>query len=108
MQKLITLTIDIGKLQEQSSGPFAITEIDAITELVSAGWVVESWEFVTGEEERTKAVILMMLNDGMDGVAYEDPFYEMEDEEAGEYDAHEPEDDETPSGNDASAHNENR
>lgn len=78
MQKLITLTIDIGKLQEQAAGPFSITEIDAISELLQAGWIIESWEFITGDDERTKAVILMMLNDGMDGTAFEDAFYEMD------------------------------
>ncbi len=89
MQKLVTVTVDIAALQSQSEGSFSVREIDAVGELLAEGWNIESWEFITGDQEVSKAVILMLLNDGMDGIGYEESFYEMnetgfgdEDEEA--------------------------
>ena len=63
MQKLITLTINIEKLQEGSKGPFTITEVEEVNELLQQGWALEEWEFITGEKESDKAVMMLVLND---------------------------------------------
>lgn len=78
MQKLITITIDIANLQAQSEGAFSVQEAEAVSEVLAEGWNIESWEFVTGDAEASKAVILMLLNDGMDGLGYEESYYELD------------------------------
>jgi len=84
MQKLITVTVDIATLQSQSEGPFSVQEIEAVSELLAEGWNIESWEFVTGDSETSKAVIMMLLNDGMEGVGYEESYYEMDESDFGD------------------------
>ena len=79
MQKLLTLTIDIESLQASADGAFSLSEIDALNHLLREGWVLESWEFVSADTETRKPVILAVLNDGMDGVGFEESFYEMDD-----------------------------
>ncbi len=76
MQKLVTLTIDIESLQSGSGGSFSLSEIDALNDLLREGWVLESWEFVSAEAETKKPVIMAVLNDGMDGIGFEEGFYE--------------------------------
>lgn len=78
MQKLITITIDIANLQSQAEGPFSVQEVEAVSEVLAEGWNIESWEFVTGDAEASKAVILMLLNNGMDGMEYEESYYELD------------------------------
>lgn len=64
MQKLITLTIDIPGLQSRSDGPFRGSGLDMVGGLLSAGWAIQSWDFVSEDQHSRKAVILMRLGNG--------------------------------------------
>ena len=84
MQKLITVTINIEKLQESSKGPFTINDVDEINELLQQGWAIEQWEFITGEKETDKAVMLIVLNDDNSYGDFGDEFPYDEDETEGD------------------------
>jgi hypothetical protein len=106
MQKLITVTLDIARLQSQSEGPFSVQEIEAVSELLAEGWNIESWEFVTGDSETSKAVIMMLLNDGMDG--YEESCYDMDGPDFGDDEADEDLDEQSGSEGDEDSGKEHR
>lgn len=81
MQKLITVTIDVEKLQQASTGAFTVTEVEEINALLEEGWAVEEFEFISGEEESSKAVMLVVLNDSPEEEGFGDLFNMEEDEE---------------------------
>ena len=82
MQKLITITINLGKLQESSKGVFTLTDVEEINEMLEDGWRVEEWKFVTGEKEAEKAVLLVVLNDaGADLLDRDDKLEDNENED---------------------------
>jgi hypothetical protein len=84
MQKVVTVTIDIDKLQQTAKGQFAVTEVEEINDMLEEGWTIEEWDFITGEKEDEKAVMIFILNDGLDDMEFERSFYNMEDEDAEE------------------------
>src|ERR1043165_7082730 len=104
MQKLITVTIDVEKLQAGSNDHFSITEVEGINDLLDEGWHIEEWEFLTAEKEAEKAVLLVILNDDVDlqtaiydmetdideedNTENEDTDYEEEEESTEEKDVH--------------------
>lgn len=62
MQKLITVTINVEKLQSANEGAFTISEVEEINAILEDGWNVEEWEFITSDQETEKAVLLVVLN----------------------------------------------
>ncbi len=89
MQKLITITIDVKSLQQEADGPFTVTEVDGINDLLEEGWAIEDYEFLSGDEESDKAVLLVILNDELRDLDEESDYnfrneQEGEDDEEGE------------------------
>ena len=78
MQKLITVTIDIEKLQESSKGAFTVNEIEEVNTLLEEGWEIEEWEFITSDKEAEKAIVLLMLNDELYDTENEDADYSLQ------------------------------
>lgn len=80
MQKLITLTIDVKSLQGEAKGPFTINEVDGLNDLLETGWAIEDYEFLSGEEESEKAVLLVVLNDDLAALDEEEFAYDFRSE----------------------------
>jgi hypothetical protein len=80
MQKLITVTINVEKLQTASQGAFTLTEIEEINDLLEDGWNVEEWEFISSEQESEKAVLLVILNNELDEADFDAEIFSMENE----------------------------
>lgn len=78
MQKMITITIDTKMLADSTHDTFTLQEVDAVNELLEAGWSIEEWEFLTDDaDEDGKVSLVAVLNDEQTlGLEEEDFSYE--------------------------------
>ncbi len=63
MQKIITVTIDVEQLAQQTDEPFSITDVGGINAILQEGWFVEEWEFLTDQVINGKVTLMFVLND---------------------------------------------
>lgn len=79
MQKIITVTIDLDRLQsaDQQENPNAfhfVNELPEVNQLLEEGWRIEEWENLS-QQGGAKACLLFILSDESDDLLDE---YEFE------------------------------
>lgn len=74
MQKVVTVTIDLERLQEagqQENAPDVsfVNEIPAINQLLEEGWIIEEWENLSVNSVNGSVSLLFILTDELYDVA---------------------------------------
>lgn len=65
MQKVITVSIDVNKLVSATDDTFAVGQPEVLNELLSEGWTIEDWSFLTDNPVNGKVPMLVVLSDDL-------------------------------------------
>lgn len=64
MQKVITISIDLQQLTQQTNGVFALSEVESLNDVLAEGWVIEDYTFLSDDAVNGKMPLLVILSDG--------------------------------------------
>lgn len=83
MQKLITVTLLLDKLQEQArktneQGAALVNELPEIDALLEAGWQIEEYKVIYTDTVKGTLLLSVLLEDGADP---DDPMYEFDEDD---------------------------
>ncbi|RAJ00340.1 hypothetical protein LX64_04042 [Chitinophaga skermanii] len=68
MQKIITVTINLEKLQtmsrsENNASAYFVNEIEEVNHLLQEGWAIEEWENINTDTSNGATTLLFILTD---------------------------------------------
>lgn len=79
MQKVITFSIDVNQLVGRSDETFSIVEPAGLNDLLSEGWEIEDWSFLTDNPVNGKMPMLVVLSDDIFAAGQEELWEEDDD-----------------------------